>query len=108
MTDDEGLLEVAVESSAASIRLVLRGDLDISTAPILDDRVRTIRPLRQPLVLDVSELLFIDSTGLRSLTSVRRSAIEDVGAPVTLVGCREPLRKLLEMTGLSGAFDGLS
>ena len=105
MVGDEQLFEVAVESSSTSIRLVLRGDLDIATAPVLDDQVQAIRPLRSPLTLDVSELLFVDSSGLRSLTAVRHAAVEDVGGPVRLVGCREPLRRLLEMTGLSDAFE---
>ena len=105
MVDDDELFEVAVESSAASVLLVLRGDLDITTAPVLDDQVRAIRPFRSPLSLDVSELSFVDSTGLRSLTALRHAAIEDVGGPVTLVGCREALRKLLEITGLSDAFE---
>lgn len=102
---DEELFEVAVEPSAASTRLVLRGDLDVATVPVLDDHVREIRPFRSPLSLDVSELLFVDSSGLRSLTAVRHAAIEDVGGPVRLVGCRESLRRLLEMTGLSDAFE---
>jgi anti-sigma B factor antagonist len=102
---DDAVFEVAVESSAASIRLVLRGDLDITTAPVLDGRVQAIRPFRSPLSLDVSELSFVDSSGLRSLTAIRHAAVEDVGGPVRLVGCREALRKLLEITGLSDAFE---
>ena len=103
--DDDELFEVTVESSPASIRLVLRGDLDITTVSVLDDQVRAIRPFRSPLSLDVSELAFVDSSGLRSLTAVRHAAVEDVGGPVRLVGCREPLHRLLEITGLSDAFE---
>jgi anti-anti-sigma factor len=104
VADDE-VFEVADESSVASILLVLRGDLDITTVAVLDDHVQAIRPFRSPLSLDVSELSFVDSSGLRSLTAVRHAAVEDVGGPVRLVGCREPLRRLLEITGLSDAFE---
>ncbi len=103
--DDDEVFQVTVESSPASIRLVLRGDLDITTVSILDGEVRAIRPFRSPLSLDVSELAFVDSSGLRSLTAVRHAAVEDVGGPVRLVGCREPLQRLLEITGLSDAFE---
>lgn len=108
MTEDEVELEVSVDVSDGATRLVLTGDLDISSAPLLEARLAEVRPLRAPLVVDVSELLFVDSSGLRALTAARHAAVEDVGLPVTLVGCRDTLRRLLEMTGLDQSFEGLS
>jgi anti-anti-sigma factor len=102
---DDGLFELSVEVDADATRLTLQGDLDITSASLLDAKVTEIRPIRGPLFVDVSELLFVDSTGLRSLTATRRAVVEDGGGPVTLVGCRRSLSKLLEMTGLQDAFE---
>ena len=103
---DEGeVFEVTVDETATSTRMALRGDLDIATARTLEAEVTARRPFRSPLVLDVAQLTFVDSSGLRSLTAVRRAAVEDVAQPVTLVGCRPNLRTLLELTGLEDAFE---
>jgi anti-anti-sigma factor len=108
VSDDEVELEVSVDVSGTVVHLTLAGDLDISSAPLVEARISEIRPLRARLVVDVSELLFVDSSGLRALTAARHAAVEDVGLPVTLVGCRDSLRRLLEMTGLIEAFEGLA
>jgi anti-anti-sigma factor len=101
---DHAAFEVSVDTSASSTLLVLRGDLDIAAAPALESEVAGQRPFRAPLVLDVSELKFVDSSGLRALTAARAAAIEDTGEQAALVGCRESLRKLLELTGLLESF----
>ena len=69
--------------------------------------VNELRPMSAPLAIDVSGVVFVDSSGLRALSRTRRAAIEDTGQTVTLVGCSDTLRKLLTVTGLSTAFAGL-
>jgi anti-anti-sigma factor len=105
VSDDDATFDVEVLVSAASTVLALRGELDVFSAPLLDARLRDVRPLRSPLVIDVAGLSFIDSSGLRSLTTLRRAAVEDVGGAVTLRNPRHSLLKLLDMTGLADAFD---
>jgi anti-anti-sigma factor len=43
------------------------GELDLATAPRLDDRLRQLRAENRRVRLDLSELEFMDSTGLRVL-----------------------------------------
>ena len=106
MVDEDQLFEVQViDESPVAVRLALKGDLDLASAPQLDAHVAALRPFAAPLVLDVSRLEFIDSSGLRALTAARRAAVDDVGAAVQLVGCRRSLNTLLEMTGLQDAFE---
>ncbi len=50
-----------------SIRLSLSGELDLASAPLLEDRLARLRAGRKPVALDLSQLQFIDSTGLHLL-----------------------------------------
>ena len=104
MTEHDAEFDVEMDVSAAATVLTLRGELDVFTAPLLEARLRDLRPLRAALTLEVGELMFVDSSGVRTLTAVRRAAVEDVGGQVTLRNPRPSLLKLLEMTGLAGAF----
>jgi anti-anti-sigma factor len=97
--------EVDVDASSTETRFEVRGDLDIAAAPILEARVASERPFRAPVSLDVSGLLFVDSSGIRLLTVIRHAAVQDVGTTVTLVGCGESLSMLLELSGLRDAFE---
>ena len=49
------------------LRLSLTGELDLLSAPVLEDRLDRLRVLRSPVTLDLSKLEFIDSTGIHLL-----------------------------------------
>jgi anti-anti-sigma factor len=98
---------VASRSPGDGVVVELAGELDVASAVVLDRCVSELRPMTMPLTMDVSDLRFVDSSGLRALTAARRAALEDTGAAVRLVGCSDMLRKLLTMSGLAEAFVGV-
>jgi anti-anti-sigma factor len=49
------------------VRLSLTGELDLGSAPVLEDRLTRLRAVKSPVRLDLSQLEFIDSTGLHLL-----------------------------------------
>jgi anti-sigma B factor antagonist len=49
------------------VRLMLVGELDLSTAPTLEQRLDQLRVEHTPVRLDLSRLEFVDSSGLRVL-----------------------------------------
>jgi anti-anti-sigma factor len=48
-------------------RLRVRGELDMATAPILAESLRKLGERREPVLLDLDELGFIDMSGLRAV-----------------------------------------
>ena len=59
--------EIRESRSDHTLRLSLTGELDLAATPILEDRLTSLRAKRSPVVLDLSNLAFIDSTGMRLL-----------------------------------------
>jgi anti-sigma B factor antagonist len=49
------------------LRLSLTGELDLGSAPALDERLASLRARKRRVSLDLSGLEFIDSTGLHLL-----------------------------------------
>ncbi|WP_081686541.1 STAS domain-containing protein [Candidatus Solirubrobacter pratensis] len=80
------------------IMLVLSGDLDVLSAPILRARLLDLLALRLPLTLELRGLDFMDSSGLAALLELRSRA-RQVGWSVTIRGARGRVRELLERTG---------
>ncbi|HEY2330746.1 MAG TPA: STAS domain-containing protein [Acidimicrobiales bacterium] len=80
----------------------LRGDLDLDTAKVLDE-VMIVADPNQTVVLDLSDLAFVDSSGLRVLIQVRRRII-DTGAHLVLRQPRPNVRRVLEVSGLDSVF----
>jgi anti-sigma B factor antagonist len=73
--------------------IVLAGDLDLLTAPVLQRALKAVSDAGSaPLVLDVSDLAFMDCAGLRILDAYAR------GGRLHLVRPAREVRRLLELT----------
>lgn len=78
--------------------VTVRGELDLAAA----DRLwQTIEPLLRPgalVVLDGTDMTFLDSSGLRVLLQAHKRAASD-GAVFRVVAPQAPVRRVLELAG---------
>jgi len=73
LNDEQSVLEITEVRDTDGVRVCLRGELDLAGAPRLAEVLRTLRAARDPVLLDLDELSFIDMSGLR----VVLAAVED-------------------------------
>jgi len=78
--------------------LTLTGELDAHSAPTTQLMLSRVMPGKAPVLLDLSEIRYISSAGLRTLLLVYRRA-QRIGIPIALVGLSETLRGVLSATG---------
>jgi anti-sigma B factor antagonist len=81
--------------------LILVGEIDSFTAPALAERLSSNPEIH---VLDMANVSFLDSSGLRILVQAHQSRIE----ANTLLTLRSPspaVQRLLEISGLAGHMD---
>jgi anti-sigma B factor antagonist len=77
----------------------ISGDIDISTAAGLRERLFELADHGKPLIVDLNRITFIDSTGLGALVAVARRADAHGGSLHAV--CSQPhTRKLLWLTGV--------
>jgi anti-sigma B factor antagonist len=96
-------LEVTERGSIAV--LSLRGEVDVSTAPRLRQRlVELATEGRAWVVVDLSGVEFLDSTGLGVLVSGLRR-FRSLGGDLTLAGPQPRIVRVLDITRLDRAFD---
>jgi anti-sigma B factor antagonist len=81
--------------------VAVRGELDLSSAPDLCARLEAHRGER--VLLDLSQLGFCDSCGLRALICEAREAQIAGGGLAVVAPASGPIRRLLQMTGLEEA-----
>jgi len=60
-----------VDQPGGPVLLRLRGELDVHGAPVLRGQLLDLLPERQPLVVDLQALDFMDSSGLAVLLELR-------------------------------------
>jgi anti-sigma B factor antagonist len=75
------------------------GELDIATVPVLESQVGELRTTGfADVVVDLRELEFIDSTGLKCLLGLRE------GGPLGLVDGPTAVQRLFDLAGVRGQF----
>ncbi len=75
------------------------GEIDLATAPHFEEQVASVA-LGTPLVVDMSNVTFMDSTGLRVLIGAHERA-EENGGRLAIVVTEGPVTKLLNITGVA-------
>lgn len=79
--------------------------LDADIAPQLKAELLILcQPELEALVLDMSFVEHVDSTGLGALLLANRQ-LKDTEAPIILVGVKEMVMKMLSISQLDGIFD---
>ena len=84
------ILDVETEDRNGLVHVALKGELDLSTVAKVQDELRRVEESAPPVVvLDLSRLTFLDSTGLRCLVTADERARE-AGRRVVIVRGPEP------------------
>lgn len=95
-----GKWNVEVIDDGTTLLLVPEGELDVYTAPRLAAALERCTSAHKVLIIDVTHLSFIDSTGLKTLVAAR----ERVRERLLLAGANPVLDRLLDLTGTAGLF----
>jgi anti-sigma B factor antagonist len=102
LSGDRDLL-LEVERRGAAVTVSVRGELDAATAPDLAVVCHSVHADgARDLVIDLTDTSFLDSSGLRVLIDAHRLFSE--GGNLALAHASEPVRRLLEITGLDDYF----
>lgn len=99
VTSAPGYLGIETERSRSVLRICLRGELDMLTAPLLAEVLERDRGSGgRHLVVDMTELQFMDRAGLAALLEGAGQAT--ASRPVlSITGCPPSVRRVLELTG---------
>jgi anti-sigma B factor antagonist len=84
--------------------VAVSGEVDVYSAPTLKENLTDLlKSGVNTVVVDLTEVAFLDSTGLGALVEAR-SATTEVGGSLPLVCNQERILKLFAITGLDGVF----
>jgi anti-sigma B factor antagonist len=79
-------------------RYRISGELDMDSAPRLEEALAPVIATSEHLVLDLGDLTFIDSSGLHTL--VKLAARMNGSAPLTLGNVPPGVQRILDIVGL--------
>jgi anti-sigma B factor antagonist len=97
-------LTLATDHDGNRAVVTVTGELDAYSAPAVEEEVsRLLEKGVDDLVFELSGTKFLDSSGLRAILTAQRR-IADRDGRLALRAPSEPVRRLLDITGLSDHF----
>jgi anti-sigma B factor antagonist len=97
-------LSIDVRREGDDAYVAVAGELDISTAPDLQDALAELTDAPRRVVVDLSDLEFCDSTGLAALLGAHKT-LNDNGGTLELVAPNPMMVNLVKITGLDDVFE---
>ena len=98
-------LGVVISEEPAGIRVILRGELDVATSPMLLRHLQDVFAQGcSRIVFDTKDLSFVDTTGLWLFITAQKRALAE-GKTFSISSPPNNITELIEVSGLSGFFD---
>ena len=97
------LLKIHTEADGDLLRVTLAGEFDLAAIPDFRRAVEQSETPWERAEIDMSDVVFMDSSGLQALVHLNNRAHEH-GYELTLVRPSHPVSRLLELTGLESHF----
>ena len=92
-------MQINKSKDGAKLTLALGGRLDTTTAPELEAVVSSELDGVQSLTIDLADLDYISSAGLRVLLSTQKTMNKQ--GEMTVINCSEEIMEIFEVTGFS-------
>jgi len=100
-----GELDLSTTRAGACAVVSVGGEIDPGTASELSNAaLSAMQEIGPSLVLDLSGVTFMDSTGLKVLLAVHQRA-QLAGGRLVLAGATRPVLRVVSITGLDETFD---
>ena len=93
-------MTIVEERNNNVLTLKIEGRLDTTTAPTLEKTINDILDGVTELILDMNQLTYVSSAGLRVLLSTQKK-MNKIGT-MKLIGVCEDVMEVFEMTGFAG------
>ena len=101
----QSLLETRSQEQNGVVTIVLSGDLDLATAPILSEKLAPFEGNGvSTIILDLQDLTFIDSTGMHTFLEARNRAMSN-GQRLLVRGANPAAQRHIKIVGLQFLLD---
>jgi anti-anti-sigma factor len=106
MAFDPSGFSISISDRNGRAVVVIRGELDLATAPDLETALSELQEAGQDVAVDLRELEFMDSTGLRALVAAHARA-EDSAQTFVIVRPRPgaPIERILAIAGVASVLE---
>ena len=96
-------MQITKETENGVMTVFLKGKLDTGTSPLAESEIFADLDSADKLILDMKELAYLSSAGLRLLLKLQKTMKEKVG--MTVRNANADITEIFDMTGFTSILD---
>ncbi|MBL1211565.1 anti-sigma factor antagonist [Geminocystis sp. GBBB08] len=96
-------MELKINTTDKIQIVTIEGDIDSSVASVVTDKIVPLATAKAKIIIDMTEVAYMSSAGLRTLLSIHRQATNNE-AQLILVGISEDIKDTMSVTGFLNFF----
>lgn len=100
---DAAIMDLYIEQINQVTTVEIVGELDSTTAPEAQAKILPLAEKGSKIILDMSNVTYMSSAGLRTLLVLYRRANENISR-IVLAGVTEEVREIMSLTGFLDHF----
>lgn len=97
-------MEIKVDNNGSQVNVIVTGEVDAHNCGDLGEAILADLPEKATVVIDATDLSFIDSSAISELLRVRQ-VISDSDGALSIQNAGSSVKRVLEITGLLETFD---
>lgn len=100
---DAAVMDLYIEQLDHVTTVDIVGELDSITAPLAQEQILPLAEKGSKILLDMSQVTYMSSAGLRTLLLIYRKITENLGS-IVIAGLNEEIRDIMAVTGFLDHF----
>ena len=104
LSEPPNAFEITESVEPNGVRLILSGELDVAVIDRLQQRLAALAESDETVLLDLSELTFIDSSGLNVIVTAHRRAQRNGSELRIDPNMSRPVHRVVHLMGLDSVF----
>ena len=94
-------MNITTNMNDGILEIIPEGRIDTTTAPDLENAVKSSIMNADSVVFDCSKLEYISSAGLRVLLSINKALVNSGKEPIKVTNANDIVKEVFEVTGFS-------
>ncbi len=91
---------IGIETDGATCTIVMSGELDLGSAPALEAALDDAQQQPRPIIVDLCDVTFVDSSGIRALLRAAELSRANAGRLRIRLGESSQVARILELTAV--------
>jgi len=94
-------MKIRINQTSELVKIIVEGNLESTTLKPFTDKIANLPSYDKDVEIDLSLVDYIDSSGIRSLLTLKKK-LKDIEKNLVILNCSDNVKRILQLSSLQG------